>query len=144
MLLKGIGRPPISLWTKSGASGQRLLIEWDGSGTDMSLFQLTIAGLAKGQFDEIIHEIRKGAHHIMSAITDFKDKVDAAFTTVNANLDNIVGDVANLNKQIQDLKAQLGSLSPADQAALDAVAAEAQAVVDRTKTVADATPDSVA
>ncbi len=79
----------------------------------------------------------------MSAVSDFAAAVQVQFDAVNANLDNITADIANLDKMIQDLKDQLasGNLSPEDQAALDAVAAASSALNSKSKDIADKTPD---
>ncbi len=79
----------------------------------------------------------------MSKVTDFAAAVQVAFTDVTTALDNIAADEANLAKQIQDLKDQLAAagLSPADQAALDAVLTAATAMSVKTKSIADAVPD---
>ena len=81
----------------------------------------------------------------MSKITDFATAVEATLVTVNASLDNIVADEANLAKQIQDLKDQIASgastLTPADQAALDLAATNSATLAARTKAIADAVPD---
>lgn len=88
----------------------------------------------------------------LSALKASNDALVAANTKTNAALDNIVGDLVNLNKQISDLKDQLSNggtvLTAADQAALDALvatasdaAASATAGAAKAKTVADQTPD---
>jgi len=81
---------------------------------------------------------------MMSAISDFAANVSTNFSTVSAALDNIAADEKNLAKQITDLQAQLsaaGTLSAADQAALDSVATAAAAMAAKTQGIADAVPD---
>lgn len=84
---------------------------------------------------------------IMSALTEFAATANAALAQANAGLDNIVTDEAGLAKSIQDLKDQIAAggsnLTPADQAALDSVAATATALAARTKGVADSVPDKI-
>ena len=84
----------------------------------------------------------------MSQITDFKAKVDGQFAAINTALDNVTADEAQLQKKIADLAAQIAAgqstLTPEDQAALDAVVVEAGQVVARTQAVADAVPDVAA
>jgi len=80
----------------------------------------------------------------MSAISDFAATVQTSFQSVTAALDNIAADEANLAKQITDLQAQLsaaGTLSAADQAALDSVATAASAMAAKTQGIADNVPD---
>jgi len=60
-------------------------------------------------------------NHIMSQITDFAAAVDANFTKIQDG-------IASLDNQIQDLQASAGTLAPADQAALDKIAAESAAL----------------
>ena len=82
---------------------------------------------------------------IMSAVSDYAAKASFAFTEINASLDNVVADEANLAKQIADLKTQIGAggsvLVPADQTALDTLAAAGDALAAKTKTIADGVPD---
>jgi hypothetical protein len=95
-------------------------------------------------FDEL-KKIRKGVKKTMSAISEFATKANAAFTTVNAALDNIVADEAALAKQISDLQAQIAAgnsvLTPEDQAALDGVVTAGTALAAKVQSIADAIPD---
>ncbi len=59
----------------------------------------------------------------MSAITDFADKVQANFDKLTASIDR-------LHKLITDFNNSPGTLSAADQAALDKIQAESQALSD--------------
>lgn len=91
--------------------------------------------------------LRQGVDKMLQQIADFKTKVDGAFATVNKGLDNIIADEASQAKQIQDLKALIAAgtstLDPASQAALDALSADADALVARTKAIAEAIPDTI-
>jgi hypothetical protein len=95
----------------------------------------------------ILTELRKIGEQIMSALTDFAAKANAALAEANTSLDNIVTDEAALAKSIADLQAQIAAggsvLTPEDQAALDSVASTAAALATRTKGVADAVPDAI-
>ena len=92
-------------------------------------------------YKQVMKELRK----IMSAITDFAAKTQTQFDDITASLANIVADEANLAKQITDLQAQLAAgsstLTPADQAALDTVVANATALASKTADIAAAVPD---
>jgi predicted nucleic acid-binding Zn-ribbon protein len=92
-----------------------------------------------------LRKLRKRVEEIMSKITDFATTVQAQFDTLNASLDNIVSDEANLAKQITDLQAQIAAgnstLNPLDQAALDSVVTNATAAAAKTAGVAAAVPD---
>ena len=79
----------------------------------------------------------------MQAIDTFVAGVQAAFAQVNAGLDTAVAEIqkiaadeANLAAQIADLKNN-ATLSPDDQAKLDAVLSNAQSMATRSGSVAD-------
>lgn len=74
-----------------------------------------------------------------SAFDDFVTQTNAALDTVKSNLDNIAADEANLNQQIQDLKAQLtagGVLTQEQFNSLTAIAAKAQSMATNSGTIA--------
>src|SRR5690242_21164717 len=74
---------------------------------------------------ELLHRLDRLEAHLSKqddAIKAFSDKVTAQLTTISGNLDNIAADESNLAKQIADLKANAGELTPENQAALDAIA----------------------
>ena len=58
--------------------------------------------------------------NVMSQITDWAAQEQVALTTISATLDSIVAGVANLDTLINNFQNSPGTLSPADQAALDA------------------------
>ncbi len=66
---------------------------------------------------------------IMSAITEFAARQSAALDQIKKNNDAVLAQVADLQKQVADLKTQSATLSPEDQATLDAVDAKAQALI---------------
>jgi hypothetical protein len=97
---------------------------------------------------KILHKLKKierKLEKIMSAVSDYATRANLAFTNISASLDNIVTDEANLAKQISDLVAQIAAggsvLIPADQTALDTLAAAGDALATKTKSIADAVPD---
>lgn len=63
----------------------------------------------------------------MSQITDYTDKVEAAFSDIKSDLVTIKTNSADVAQQLSDLKAQLanGNLSDADKAALAKVTSDA-------------------
>lgn len=65
----------------------------------------------------ILHRLVKQNDKLMSAISDFSAKVEANFARVNAG-------IQALDKKIQDFQNSPGTLSPADQAALDQISAD--------------------
>lgn len=86
--------------------------------------------------------IKKEIRKVMSEITDSSAATLAALAQIGTSLDNVAADEANLAKQIQDLKDQIGGgLSPDDKKALQSVLDAATAMAARTKSIADAVPD---
>ena len=63
----------------------------------------------------------KGFHHVMSAITDWAAQEQADLLAISAALDTIVAGIANLDTRITNFRNSPGTLSAADQAALDAI-----------------------
>lgn len=59
----------------------------------------------------------------MSKITDWAAQEQADLAAISTTLDTIVAGVAALDKLITDFQNSPGTLSPADQAALDAIQA---------------------
>lgn len=82
---------------------------------------------------------------IMSKLSDYSERVNAAFEAINVSTDaistsvsGVAGDVAELNRIISELQANPGELSPEDQALLDALEAKVGTLVAKTQGVADA------
>jgi hypothetical protein len=65
----------------------------------------------------ILQSLSKGHHTLMSAVSDFANKVNANFASIQSG-------IASLDAQIQAFQNSPGTLSPSDQAALDAIAAQ--------------------
>lgn len=86
---------------------------------------------------------KKEIKKIMSKVTEATTAVLAELAKATASLDKIKIDEANLAKLIQDLKDQLlaGTLSQADQDALDAVVVAAAKLSSDVKSVDDAVED---
>jgi len=59
----------------------------------------------------------------MSAISDFSDRVSAKFDAIGTSVDGVVADVAFLKAKIEELQNSPGTITPADQALLDALEA---------------------
>lgn len=71
----------------------------------------------------------------MSAISDYTDKVNAAFDSIGADVDTAVSSIGGVQTDVTFLKDTItklnnspGSITPADQALLDAAAARATAL----------------
>lgn len=77
---------------------------------------------------------------IMQAIQDFAAAQTATLKQIDDGLNALAGDVNNLDAQIAALTAQLGVLSPEDQAALGAVTASSAALVAKVQALDALTP----
>jgi predicted phage tail protein len=72
----------------------------------------------------------------------FSDAVTAQLQQIGTSLDNIAADEANLLKQIQDLQANAGELTPDNQAKLQTIIDAATAMAQKTSGIADNVPDA--
>ncbi len=81
----------------------------------------------------------------MSKFDDFVTASTAANGALSAALDNIVADEANVLQQLQDLKNQVGqgtgTLTPAQEASLDAAITQLNASVTKAQSIASSIPD---
>ena len=77
-------------------------------------------GNALEAIKELLAQNIEKEHHIMSQITDWAEQEQADLTAVSATLDTVVAGVTALDKLITDFQNSPGTLSAADQAALDA------------------------
>jgi|GEM_PF-6830018 len=78
-----------------------------------------------GNLAKDVKKVLSNQEKIMSAISDFADKMKAHNDKVDAAVAGLQGDVKNLNDQIAALQASQGQISAADQALLDAIEAKA-------------------
>jgi len=76
---------------------------------------------------------------IMSAISDYGDKVTAAFDKLGTAVDGVAADVAFLKAKIEELQNNPGPISPADQAILDAIQARADDLTSKVEALDAAT-----
>jgi len=79
---------------------------------------------------------------IMSAISDYSLRVNTAFDAIGASVDAIVtsvtgvtGDIAELKRLIVELQASSGTVTPEDQALLDALETKVGSLVARSEAV---------
>lgn len=91
--------------------------------------------------DKVLAAIQQARKEIVGKIEDFAAAVQPALSQIDAGLSNLAGDIANLQKQISDLQAAAGSLTPEQQAALDAISATATNLATKTKALSDVVPD---
>ena len=64
-------------------------------------------------------------------IKAFSDAVQASFGKVATAVDGLTGDIQILKKKIEDLQNSPGTLTPEDQAALDAIQTQANTIADK-------------
>lgn len=87
--------------------------------------------------------IKKGLEKVMSAISDFADKMKVHNDHVDIAISGLQGDVAELNRQIAALQASQGQITPADQALLDEIEARAATIHDKLDALDALTPPAV-
>lgn len=85
----------------------------------------------KGETQLILSRIDKLENTIMSAISDFKAKMDAHNDAMDTAIAGLQGDIKNLNDQITALQNSPGTITPADQALLDGIEAKAKSIADQ-------------
>ncbi len=86
--------------------------------------------------------VRQLEDKIMSKITDFAATTQANFTAIQTSLDGITAGIANLDALITQLQNSPGTLSPADQAALDAIQQASADLVTKAQAISTAPPAS--
>lgn len=113
-----------------------------GGGTTINL---NLAGLVEAlePLLKLVIGIDQKADNIMSAISDFNAKVSASFDKLGTAVDGVVADVAFLKDQIAKLQNSPGTITPEDQATLDALQARADALSAKVSDL-DAATDSSA
>lgn len=86
------------------------------------------------------HDLAEMEKRIMSLITDQAAKIQANFDTLNTELDGIATGIAALDTLITGLQNSPGTLSPEDQAALDAIQAASGALATKAAAIVTAPP----
>jgi hypothetical protein len=85
-------------------------------------------------------DLQKMEERIMSQITDWAATEQASLDAISSTLDGIVTGIAALDALITQLQNSPGTLSAADQAALDAIQASSQALVAKSGAIAVTPP----
>lgn len=80
-------------------------------------------------------DIEQATKQIMSAITDWAAQEQADLDKIKATLEGIVAGISALDKLITDLQNSPGTLSPEDQAALDAIKSASDALVTQSAAI---------
>lgn len=102
-------------------------------------------------FLELLEENRQHNHRIeqliehterkiMSAITDFATANQASLDAISASLDGITAGITALDTLITNLQNSPGTLSPSDQAALDAIQASSASLVAKAAAISVTPP----
>jgi len=76
-------------------------------------------------------------------IAAFAAALNGFVTEIDTAVNGITGDVSNLKAQLEAIQNSPGTLSPEDQASLDAALASVGALSGKVKTLDDATPPAV-
>ncbi len=77
---------------------------------------------------------------LMSKITDWAAQEEADLSAISASLDTVVAGIAALDQMIADFQNSPGSLSAADQAALDSIQSASKALVTKSAAISVAPP----
>lgn len=80
---------------------------------------------------------------LMSAISDFAAAQRQFNTRLGAAIDGVAADVASLNAKIEELQNTVGDISEEDQALLDELQAQGEAIAARLEAVDALTPPAV-
>ena len=95
-----------------------------------------IVPATKADKDNIIDKLNA----LMSQITDWAAQEQADLTAISGTLDSIVTGIAALDKMITDLQNSPGTLTPADQAALDNIQSAVKGLVTKSAAISTAPP----
>lgn len=84
---------------------------------------------------DLVAAIHTLERKVMSAISDFQTRVNAKLEAIGTGIDGIDGDVKFLKEQIAALQASVGTVTPEDQAIIDAMEARIGTLADRVTAV---------
>lgn len=88
----------------------------------------------------LLRDIQSQIGKIMSAISDFADKMKVHNDHVDKAVEGLQGDVKNLSDQIAALQASAGKITPEDQALLDGIESRTAAIHDKLDALDALTP----
>lgn len=88
----------------------------------------------------LLHRIYRKVSAIMSAISDFAERVKAHDEQIDAAIEGIAADVVALNEKVAELQASVGTVTPEDQLLLDAIEARGAELAAKLKGLDDVTP----
>ncbi len=85
-------------------------------------------------------DLKEMEHKIMSAISDFATKQNAFNDRIDTAIADLQGDVQNLNDTITQLQNSPGTITPDDQALLDAIQTRTEGVTTKLEALDALTP----
>jgi hypothetical protein len=86
------------------------------------------------------HDLERLEYKIMSAIIDAVTAVQGSLDAVSTQLDTIVAGISALDVLITNFQNSPGTLTPADQAALDSIQASSKALLAKANAVVTTPP----
>jgi hypothetical protein len=107
--------------------------------------QVIVDPETRAQIGEIVNLLRAAntkGDSIMSVITDWAAKEQADLTTISTNLVTITAGVKKLDDLITTFQQSPGTLTAADQAALDAIQAQSKTVLAASAAIDTSAPGS--
>lgn len=93
--------------------------------------------------DELVSFLTQFRSEVMSAISDFADKMSAHNAKVDAAVDGLVADIGGLKDQIAALQASQGQITAEDQALLDSIEQRAATIASNLEALDALTPPVV-
>jgi predicted nucleic acid-binding Zn-ribbon protein len=88
-------------------------------------------------------DIQKSENRIMEAIKTFVAKQTAHNDKIDAAVDGLTEDIKTLNDTIEKLQTSPGTITPEDQASLDALEARGDAIAEKLTALDSITPPAV-
>ena len=97
-------------------------------------------GRLMASIETMLWHLHAQGEKLMSAISDFAAKQNQFNDRLSAAIDGVAADVASLNAKIEELQNTPGTITPEDQAILDALQAQGEAIASRLEAVDSLTP----
>lgn len=93
--------------------------------------------------DKLLLALKRTERRIMTKISEFAEKQAAFNNRMDSAVQGIVGDVAELNRKIEELQNSPGTITPEDQALLDALEVRGDAISAKLEAIDALTPPPV-
>ena len=105
------------------------------------LWRQVAAGFAtKKDLEAAITAVLTEIGKVMSQITDYANRVNEYAATTEAAIADLAGDIDFLKKKIEEIQNNPGTLTPEDQAALDAMEARVKTASENATAAANVVP----